>query len=354
MPKLNKDIQTYWNVQTFCLLTLTLIALGAALYFLRPVLVPFVLAVFLTNCLRPAIEVQQRYLRAPRSVAIASTLMVAVVIVALCGAVVATSVSGASHRLDDYEKQFQTFTEAAARSVPLHRLGIKIDADQIGRFFAVQEGTGWQFISAVLSEATNVLSGGVIVVIFMIFLIVGTGDGQRHSGMLGEIESSVQSYVVTLVFLSLATGFLVGLTLATLGVELAWVFGFLAFLLNFVPTIGAIIASLLPLPVIVLSPDMSVTTKVLAIVIPAAIHFVVGSFVQPKVQGNALALHPVVVLLALMFFGMIWGIIGAFLAAPIAAVIRIICARIPVMQPLANILAGNLTAISIEDCGPKE
>jgi AI-2 transport protein TqsA len=50
-----------------------------------------------------------------------------------------------------------------------------------------------------------------------------------------------------------------------------------------------------------------------------------------------------------MFFGMIWGVTGAFLAAPIAAVVRITCARIPVMQPLADILAGNLTAITVED-----
>ena len=86
-------------------------------------------------------------------------------------------------------------------------------------------------------------------------------DGQRPSGMLGEIEASVQRYIVTTVLLSLAMGLLVGLTLAVLRVELAWVFGFFAFRLNFVPAIGAIIASLLPLPVILLSPDMSMTAK---------------------------------------------------------------------------------------------
>ena len=140
-----------------------------------------------------------------------------------------------------------------------------------------------------------------------------------------------------------------GLTLAVLGVELAWVFGFLAFLLNLVPTVGAIIASLLPLPVILLSPEMSITAKALAIIIPAAIQFIIGSFVQPRVQGNALALHPVVVLLALMFFGMIWGVTGAFLAAPITGVIRIVCGKIPVTRPLADLLAGNLDVLSAEE-----
>jgi AI-2 transport protein TqsA len=348
MSKLNEDVRTYWNVQTFCLLTLTLIALGAALYFLKPVLVPFVLAVFLTNCLMPAIEMQQRYLHAPRSLAITSTVIATILIVLICGALVATSVAGAAERLQDYEKQFQRFTEGMARSAPPRWLHIDLDSDKVARYFAVQEGTGWQFMSTVFGEATNILSSGVIVIIFMIFLVAGSG-ANTHSGMLGEIEANVRRYVVTLVFISIGVGFLVGLTLAILGVELAWMFGFLAFLLNFVPNVGPIIATLLPLPVILLSPDMSITAKVLAIVMPSLTHLVVGNIVQPKVQGNALALHPVVILLSLMFFGTIWGITGAFLATPITGVVRIICARIPVMHPLAELLAGNLSVITDDE-----
>jgi AI-2 transport protein TqsA len=349
MPPSKEDMRAHWNVQTFCLLTLTLIALGGALYFLRPVLVPFVLAVLLTNCLMPVIEFQQRRLRAPRGVAVASTLVMMLVIVAICGSFVAASIGGASQRLGYYEKQFQHFTEGAARSVSIERLGIDFDTSDLTRYFAVQEGTGWQFMTSVLGEATNLLSSGVIVLIFMLFLIFSQPDGKRHSGMLGEIEANVQRYLVTLVLLSLATGLLVGATLATLGVEMAWVFAFLTFLLNFVPTIGAIVAWFLPLPVILLNPDMSITAKALALVIPAVIHFVIGSLIQPKVQGDALALHPVVVLLALMFFGMIWGIMGAFLATPIAAVVRIVCERIPVLHPVAAVLGGDLAAISAED-----
>ena len=111
-------------------------------------------------------------------------------------------------------------------------------------------------------------SNGALVLIFMLFLLLGGKADRRPSGVLAEIETSVKSYIVSTIFLSAATGMLLGATLAVLGVEFAWVFGLLAFLLNFVPSIGAIIASLLPLPVILLSPDMSVTAKVLAIVMP--------------------------------------------------------------------------------------
>ncbi len=128
--------------------------------------------------------------------------------------------------------------------------------------------------------------------------------------------------------------------------EFAWVFALLAFFLNFIPSVGAIVASLLPLPVILLSPDLSIAVRVLAIVLPAIIHFVIGSFVQPKMQGSALDLHPVVIVLALIFFGMIWGVMGAFLATPITAVVRIILGRIPFTRPLAEMLAGNLDVLA--------
>ncbi len=187
---------------------------------------------------------------------------------------------------------------------------------------------------------------------FVLFLLLGRKSGSRSStNMLAEIETSVKRYIVSTIFLSTVTGLLLGLTLTLLGVEFAWVFGLLAFLLNFVPSVGAIIASLLPLPVILLSPDMSLTAKVLAVVVPAIIQFVIGSFVQPRVQGHALDLHPVVIVLALIFFSMIWGLMGAFLATPVTAVVRIIFARIPVTRPLAGMLAGNLDVLSAEDDG---
>jgi AI-2 transport protein TqsA len=79
--------------------------------------------------------------------------------------------------------------------------------------------------------------------------------------------------------------------------------------------------------------------------LPAAIQFVIGNLIQPRAQGASLELHPVVVLMALVFFGMIWGMVGAFLATPITAVIKIVLERIPVTQPLAAAMAGDLDVL---------
>jgi AI-2 transport protein TqsA len=91
---------------------------------------------------------------------------------------------------------------------------------------------------------------------------------------------------------------------------------------------------------------MSIVAKILAIAIPGAIQFVTGNIIQPRFMGSALDLHPVIVLMALIFFGMIWGIVGAFLAVPITAVIRIVLEKIPDTRPVAELLAGRLDAFA--------
>jgi AI-2 transport protein TqsA len=164
-------------------------------------------------------------------------------------------------------------------------------------------------------------------------------------GVLREIEDRVQRYITQMVVLSAISGILVSVTLAVCGVKFAVMFGFLAFLLNFIPTVGSIIATLLPLPVILLSPELGPTAKVLALAIPAAFQIYLGNSVQPRWLGNALDLHPIVVLISLIFWGMIWGLPGAFLATPMTAVLRIILEKIPATRPIAELLAGRIEAV---------
>jgi len=96
------------------------------------------------------------------------------------------------------------------------------------------------------------------------------------------------------------------------------------------------------MPVVLLSSEMSPTAKVLALLLPAAIAFVMGNVVQAKLLGDSLTLHPVAVLAGLIFFGMIWGIPGAFLATPMMVVIKIVFEKISATRPLARLLAGDL------------
>ena len=141
---------------------------------------------------------------------------------------------------------------------------------------------------------------------------------------------------------SAMTGILVGTALGLLGIEMALAFGFMAFLLNFIPNIGSIIATLLPLPIVLLTPGISTTTIVLAIALPAAIQGVIGNVVQPRLMSKSLDLHPVAVLLALIVWGKLWGIVGMFLATPLTAVIKILLEKSELTAGAAVLLAGRL------------
>ena len=201
--------------------------------------------------------------------------------------------------------------------------------------------------SNVLTGTAGVLSNTGTTVLLMVFLLYGRRPHPRRpGGLMAEVDDRVQRYISLTVVISVFTGLLVGATLSILHVQSAAVFGLLAFLLNFIPNVGAVIATLLPLPVVLLDPHLGVAAKVLAFAIPGGVQVLVGSLVQPRLLGNSLDLHPVVLVLSLLFFTLIWGVAGAFLGVPLTAVFRIVFERIPITRPLAAALAGNLDPLT--------
>jgi AI-2 transport protein TqsA len=122
---------------------------------------------------------------------------------------------------------------------------------------------------------------------------------------------------------------------------MAFLFGLLAFLLNFIPNIGSIIAMLLPLPIAV--TQFEDPWMILAVVgVPGTVHVTIGNVIEPRLMGRGMELHPVTVLLSLAFWGLLWGVVGMVLAVPIVASLRIVFSRFATTQFLAQLLAGRL------------
>merc|ERR1711994_120164 len=105
-----------------------------------------------------------------------------------------------------------------------------------------------------------------------------------------------------------------------LNVRMSAPLGVLTFFFNYIPNVGPLIATLLPIPLIILDPDLNSLVCVLALCLPMLVHAIVGNIIEPKVFGDSLELHPIVVLLALAFWYAIWGAPGAILSVPITAV----------------------------------
>lgn len=194
-----------------------------------------------------------------------------------------------------------------------------------------------------MQTALNFTTTSFFVAIFVIFLLAGRNpEAVVQNVIYREIEQKIRSYISTKLIISLITSVLVGVTLSLFGLELALVFAILTFLLNFIPSIGSIIATLLPIPVAFAQFSDSPWTIAAVILIPGGIQMIIGNAIEPKIMGEGLQLHPVTVLLALSFWTLLWGPIGAILAVPITAAIRIVLMRFESGQTAGNLLAGIL------------
>lgn len=335
-------VQREQRIQTACLLALTVFAVGIGLYWLSSVMIPFVLALFFAIGLSPVVEFQMRILRAPRAVAVAGAFAVGILVLGLVSTLVTTSVAQLTRNAGRYQERIQQFIQAVADAVPAERLGIDpaMISDPLSQMSAASVGP---LLMGTTNALLGVLSQGLLVLVFLLFLLLGE-SGASSTGLWGEARQRVRVYIIAKTAISAGTGLSVAFVLGILGVDLAMVFGLFAFLLNFIPNVGSVIATLLPLPVVLFSPDLSLSAAILAIAIPATLQTIIGNFIDPKITGGSLDLHPVTVLLALMVWGMLWGIVGMFLATPLTAVIKILCERSEVTRPVAQLLAGRIAA----------
>lgn len=327
------------RIQNVCLMVLAALATGFVLFWLRNVMIPFVLAVFIANGLGPLVDVQIARLHFPRILAVFFTLVLAIAALAVVALFVSSSLRELTENASVYQRQIEQLVERVLTSSWMDRLEIseRTDPEDLRSLIPIDQ------LRPMLLGTTNaifdLLGKGFIVSIFLLFLLLG--EAVPSVGTRADIQHKVRRYIVVQGALSLTTGVLVGGILALLGVPLAMVFGLCAFLLNFIPSIGSVIATLLPLPVVLVSPEITPTVAVLAIVLPALVQVSIGNVISPKVMGDSLDLHPVAILLALMVWGALWGVVGMLLATPITAVMRMLFQRMELTQPVADLLAGR-------------
>jgi AI-2 transport protein TqsA len=318
------------------LMVLATVALAMALVYTRNVMIPFVLAIFITTVVAPVIDFQVVRWQVPKAIAIVFALLLVLSMIALMGMVLIVAVQTIVSAADEYSEQVVRLNTRLFAEMKAHNIHVDqslISTELKGRLPGL--------ITAAAGTVSTVLSNGLLIVFFVVFLMVSRNPHTRRTGIYAQMESAIRRYITTVTAISAAVGLSVGVILWALGMRMAWLFGVLAFLLNFIPNIGPIIASLLPLPIALTQFDDP--WRIVAIVaLPGAIHLTIGNFVEPKLMGRGLELHPVTVLLALAFWGLLWGVMGMVLAVPIVATLRIVLSRFTTTRPLGLMLAGRL------------
>lgn len=165
-------------------------------------------------------------------------------------------------------------------------------------------------------------------------------DRLKAKEVIHKISESIREYISITTAVSFGTGLLTYIICAAFGLEGAALWGFIAFLLNFIPTIGSFIAVLLPtlFAFVQLSELFDVLLLIPSLVF---IQFLFGNVIQPKMMGNRLNISQFVVILSLVIWGMMWGTVGMFLAVPMMVMIMIVLAQFENTKFISILISGN-------------
>ena len=225
--------------------------------------------------------------------------------------------------------------------------------EQLLRALADQLGLG-QLLASIVSAMTDFASQFGVVFIFVIFLLVEqqffdikldaiVRDKARREqirSLLDRVGRDIQSYLWIMTFVSILTAGLSYGVMIAVGLEHAAFWAFLIFILNFIPTIGSIIGTILPsLYGLLQFGDFNPFIILLAAI--GIIQFLVGNVLQPRLSAKTLNLSQFVVILSLFVWGAMWGIVGMFLAVPITAILMIVFANFPSTRMVAALLSES-------------
>ena len=321
---------------TISLTLIAIISVAFALYFTRPIMIPFILALFVRILIDPIIDFQTKNLRVHRIVAIIVAIFIIIGLFVIIIPIIIDSLAIFLKSADDYNFKVLLLIETVINK--LQYFDIEINNEIIRESFLSLPFLDWA--SSALSNGANFVAKFFLVVIMTLFLLVGS-TGAKKSQTWENINNQVKKYIFVKFITSAFTGIIAGSIYWFLGLDLAMIFGTLTFLLNFIPTFGSIVAVLLPLPVAFLQFD-DPAIIIMVIILPAIVHMIVGNIIEPKMFGQAFDLHPVTIIVALISWGMLWGITGMLLAAPLTAIMRISFNNFDTTRPFALLLSGKL------------
>lgn len=311
-----------------------LLALGACFVLVvaglraaQAICVPFLVALFVAMLARPLMRGLRRR-RLPTGLAVAITLLVVAAVLIFLGYVLSLSLSRVTVRLPQYQARFQQEVGSFISWLEAHG----VDTSALFRPEAADLDQLVDLATGTFVGVANVVTGLFLMLLMTTFLLLESGGFEaklrKALGQRGElleryerISDEVQRYLWIKTLVSLATGIFVGVWVAVVGLDFPLLWGFVAFLFNYVPNIGSILAAL---PAVALAlVQLGVSGALLVLLGYVVTNVLWGSLVEPQVLGRRLRLSPLAVFLSLVFWGWVWGPLGMLLSVPITMVLKI-------------------------------
>lgn len=354
MEELKEDKTNYSKQIYFVVLLIGVITGAAVLKNLSSVVLPVIFSVLLGFVFMPIVRKLHKKLHIPWTIASILVTLFTVVLFFVLSSLVATSLSSILSQYTKYEKRFMTIYRIFAEN-----LNLEIDEEK--SFF--QNIWGINQIRNTVKNLTFSLSSGLMTLgksFLMVFLLLAffllelrlTNEKLTFAFKQNpEKRKKVYRLSISLVteitrflsikfFISLFTGLIVFLGTLLIGVDFPIVWGFLAFIMNFIPTFGSIISGIFTSVFTLIQFYPSAWQTILVVILMLGINMVLGNIIEPRIEGKDLGLSPFVILISLSLWGYIWGFLGMLLAVPMTVIIKIICENVSYLNVFAIMLGG--------------
>ncbi len=307
-----------------------LVVVVAGLSAAQDVLLPVVVAVFLSILTIPPMKGLQK-LGVPAPIAIALVVvLVALVLVGVTG-ILASTVRGFTAQIPRYEAPLRDLLATTLGQISA--FGIETPAaSELTEY--VQPERLLSLVGQTLNAVVAVLSRIVIVTVTMTFILfeasdlaaktrAAFGEGGAADLSFGQAPLQVQRYLIIKTVASAVTGILVGIWASLVGLDFPMMWGLIAFLLNYIPSIGSVIAAVPPtLLAIVQLGWVGAGLIALGYIV---VNILIGNFLEPRMLGRTLGLSPLVVFLSLLFWGWLWGPAGMLFCVPLTVIAKLLC-----------------------------
>ncbi len=331
--------------------------IGVVMHELRVVLLPFMIALLLSIIFKPIIVFFKRK-KLPSAVGLIVVLLTFAAFTFLLGLALYSSIGPFVEALPRYQVRFEQLFSGFSHGIEALLVRINVPPEDLDWQSIVDLSSVSSAMTAGLGTFISFVSNTVLVLLFMLFILADTGGlstkvtlafperyAHRIAGVIENIDLQVRQYLITKSLISLATGTLTWIVLFILGVDFSLIWGFIAFLLNFIPNIGSIIAVIFPFVWSLLQFD-DPTHPLLVLALLGAVQVTMGNMIEPRIMAFRLNLSPLLVLVSLIFWGWLWGIWGMILAVPLTATIKIFFENIEPLSPLSVLMSGASKLLS--------
>ncbi len=308
-------------------------------------LVPFLLSTFIVILCTPLLFWLQKK-GVPDALAVLSILCSVIILFLFLAAIVGASVNDFMRALPVYQQRL--VAETAGLITWLKGHGVEVSGQMVTDF--INPSKVMRLTAQIFSGLSGALADGFLILLTVVFIMLEASglpkklrlaldDPDTTLSGFGQFAESVNRYIGIKTIFSLATGVIIWIWLLILGVNHAVLWGLLAFLLNYVPNIGSIIAAI---PAVLLAlVQLGVTSALLVAAGYAVVNVVVGSIVEPRFMGKGLGLSTLVVFLSLVFWGWALGMVGMLLSVPLTMIFKIALESSPETRWIAIMLGDT-------------